>query len=53
VTYLEVCGVVGGQGTLHQHIVHWLLRYKILCIVMGLDPMSDWKHGVMEKWRNQ
>jgi hypothetical protein len=22
-------------------------------IVMGLDPMSDWKHGVMEKWRNQ
>jgi hypothetical protein len=19
---------------------------------MGFNPMSDWKHGVMEKWRN-
>jgi hypothetical protein len=31
-TYLAMCGVVLGADRIHQHIVHWLLRYLRLCI---------------------
>jgi hypothetical protein len=53
ILFLVATKFVANQGSMYE----WLIKAARTSVprlqgesVMGLNPMSDWKHGVMEKW---